>query len=78
MSNDRTCVVCDRSYPRGTGCTNRCCGSCHTRFCTRGGQVSPGHGLDLAKARAQVRAPNGPICSRCGGAILLCRCPEVA
>ena len=59
--NFRTCVVCGKTYPPGTGCTNRCCESCHRRFCTKGGITYQGHGLDVAKARAEVakKAPPG-------------------
>ena len=48
------CRACDKPYPVGTGCTNRLCESCHRRFCTPGGTTSPGHGIDIDKARAAM------------------------
>lgn len=46
------CVVCDAEIPTpGTRCTNRCCLSCHSRYCSDGGNTSPGHGLNVAVAK---------------------------
>jgi len=50
----RVCIVCDQAYPRGEGCTNRCCTDCHRKFCTSGGITSPGHDINIAAARATV------------------------
>jgi hypothetical protein len=47
------CVVCNKSTGRDAGrCTNRCCGSCHARYCTPGGTTTPGHNLNLKRAQA--------------------------
>lgn len=40
----RTCNVCGKIIARGTGCTNGRCGTCHTRYCTPGGNDRRGHG----------------------------------
>lgn len=48
------CNVCFKQYPRGTGCTNRLCDACHARFCIGSGITSPGHGIDIDKARAAI------------------------
>lgn len=46
------CVVCGTSITKDPGrCTNRCCASCHRRFCTEGGVTSPGHGINIEEAR---------------------------
>jgi hypothetical protein len=55
--NARRCIVCDRDITRDASrCTNRCCGECHARHCTPGGITSPGHGLDVKRARAEHAA----------------------
>jgi hypothetical protein len=51
----QVCAVCDRPFATGAGCTNRCCIGCHQRFCTPGGTAHPGHGIDIAKARAELK-----------------------
>lgn len=33
------------------GCTNGLCAACHARFCTPGGVTSPGHGINVERAR---------------------------
>lgn len=51
------CVVCEHQTNPDTGCcTNRCCKFCHGQYCTAGGSDSPGHGLDLEKAREHYRS----------------------
>lgn len=50
----RPCAVCDVDISRDANrCTNGACGECHARHCTRGGKTSPGHGLNVAAARAE-------------------------
>ena len=57
MHVETKCVACDRTASQSAGrCTNGCCNTCHVRFCTSGGQTSPGHYLDLAAARREVAA----------------------
>jgi len=49
------CVVCARDISRDwSRCTNGCCAQCHARFCTPGGQTSPGHGINIKAARAEL------------------------
>ena len=45
----RTCELCDKPLvPFSQGddghCTNSRCAQCHRRYCTPGGETSPGHG----------------------------------
>lgn len=53
------CAVCDKPYPRGTGCTNRCCGDCHREYCTPGGIDAPGHGINIEKSRSAIAKAEG-------------------
>lgn len=56
----RICRVCDASIDRDAGrCTNGCCGVCHARHCTPGGVTSPGHGLNVERARAAIAKATG-------------------
>jgi hypothetical protein len=51
-ATSRLCVVCDVDIRHDSGrCTNSCCLACHARFCTPGGTISPGHGIDVKEAR---------------------------
>lgn len=50
----RRCVVCNKSIARVAHCTNSCCLMCHDRFCSLGGNDSPGHGINVAQARAEL------------------------
>lgn len=50
-----TCELCGTLLSRGTVCTNSRCGRCHQKYCTPGGNTSPGHGRG-----------NPPVCSSCG------------
>lgn len=39
------CEICDKPIPKQTErCTNRRCLGCHRKWCTAGGETSPGHG----------------------------------
>ncbi len=45
MPNERRCEVCDKDISKDPKrCTNGRCGDCHSRYCTPGGNDSPGHG----------------------------------
>lgn len=46
------CVVCRALTGTWIGrCTNGCCSACHVEYCAPGGATTPGHGLDLERAR---------------------------
>lgn len=54
--NTRLCRVCGCDISKDAGrCTNSCCRECHAMFCTPGGVVSPGHGLNVNDAREKYR-----------------------
>jgi hypothetical protein len=41
----RQCKICGAETNKWMGgCTNRRCADCHRRYCTPGGNTSPGHG----------------------------------
>lgn len=41
----KLCEVCDADRRKGGGgCTNGRCTDCHRKYCTPGGETSPGHG----------------------------------
>lgn len=57
----RPCVVCGAESHHATGgCTNACCAACHGRYCTPGGATTPGHGINVERAR-QLHAMRGKL-----------------
>lgn len=45
------CELCGRDTSVDSGrCTNNRCSECHRRYCTPGGNTSPGHGRGTASA----------------------------
>ena len=58
MKNEKLyCPVCGKGPLRFSfRCTNRCCSSCHNKYCTPGGSTYPGHNLNLEAARADFYA----------------------